>query len=240
MAGGRFWTTGEEATLKRMLAQDAGYAAIAKALGRSYSSVAQRVFKVSGRERLPRLHKPGELAERVKTLCIPGVPDAAVGGILGVSRQAVYLTRKRNGVPRTCRPHAKLHRDPAKAPISTRAKFLRLYSGVGVASKEIAKGIGVSESRVAKLVRDYSLEALGAPAVNEAFAPESTIIDSRLIEAGVVALLNAEPDVEFPDQEIAMILGVNKHQVYAARKRLGIAARGQSFSKKRINLKAFK
>ncbi|AWM38690.1 Helix-turn-helix domain of resolvase [Gemmata obscuriglobus] len=162
MAGGREWTTGEEAELKRLLAAGTKLATVAKRLNRSYSAVAQRAFRVSGRERLPRLHKAGELEERVRSLSVPGVPDAVVAGILGVTRQTVLKTRQRLGIPQSVPPNGKLPRDPAKrSDLSIAAKVLWLYSGVGRSDVVIAKRIGVSRTTVRDYRLKFNLPALG-------------------------------------------------------------------------------
>lgn len=161
MAGGRFWTTCEVADLSRWLAEGVKFAVIAKRLGRSYSAVAQRASTFPGRDRVPRIHRPGELSKWVARLCIPGVSDSDVGGILGVTRRAVWSTRRRLGIPPGCRKHGKRCR-PERAPEGNDARFLRLYSGVGRSDGEIAELMGVSKWVVYRTRRGFGLPGVGA------------------------------------------------------------------------------
>lgn len=162
MAGGKPWTPRDDADLAALLAAGTKYATIAKRLGRTYSAVAQRAFGLAGRDRLPRLHKPGELTAWVKRLVIPGVSDSDAAGVLGVTRQTVALTRWRIGRPSGSEQGGHRKLDPATwSGISTKAKFLRLYSGVGRSDAEIARLLGLTKPYVREIRVGFGLPALG-------------------------------------------------------------------------------
>lgn len=160
----RLWTAKEHKQLVEMLDSGMKYGAIAKKLYRTYDAVhgqAARIRKKRGYQPLPRLHKKGELGKWVKKLCIPGVPDSAVGNILGVHRATIKYARERNGIPPGCKMHARLKK-PEDADISIEAKFLRLYAGVGRSDVEISKTLHRSKQTISRYRRLFGLHAIGS------------------------------------------------------------------------------
>lgn len=150
----KWWTSLEIKKLQEMLADDIPYSAIARKLDRSIDSIHGKIRTIryrNGIEKLPRIHKPNELAKKVKLLCIPGVPDRVVGEILGVTRTMIRTTRKRLGIPNQCEANKKFPRDITKTSLSVPAKILWLYSGVGRTIRQIADKLCV----VYYVVRDY-------------------------------------------------------------------------------------
>lgn len=237
MAGGRFWTTLEHAKLVRLLSEGVSYGEIARQLNRSYTSVAQRAFKVSGRERLPRVHQKGELAERVRTLCVPGVSDRVVADILGVSVGTIRVCRKRRNIPPGLPPNGKYPKDPCRMNISNKAKIIWLYAsnnGIGMPSYEIAKRVGLTESAVSAALKKLDLQGLGARPNNEEPNPDKIIRYSPLVTAAAYkALQSAAPDMT--DSEAARLLGTVKQNIQAARWRYGIKSNNLPMHLKKSN-----
>lgn len=162
MARGKLWTTLEERRLIQMLQQGIKYGTIAKVLNRPYGSISGRITRhrlPRGYEQLPRLHKPGELMERVRTLCIPGVPDSAVADILGVTRTAIKNARKRISIPPGCKQNVR-QKKPQDANISDGAKVIRLYAGVGRTTKQICDILNLPYFTIQYYLRKYNLEVL--------------------------------------------------------------------------------
>ncbi len=158
----RLWTTLEERRLIEMLEKGIKYGTIAKILNRPYGSISGRVTRhrlPRGYQPLPKLHKPGELMERVRTLCIPGVPDSAVANILGVTRTAIKSARKRVNIPPGCKQNVR-QKKPQEANISDGAKVIRLYAGIGRTTKQIADIMGVPYFTVQYYLRKYNLQAI--------------------------------------------------------------------------------
>ncbi len=161
MAGGRLWTTLEERELKRLLALDMKHATIGKRLNRSTSAIHFRVSKLKPEaEHIPRLHRPGELQARVRELALPGVPDSAIAGTLGVTRKTIEKTRRRLGIPAGVKRGGRLS-SPEVSDISTVAKVLRLYAGVGRSDSEIGRLLGIAKTSVVHHRKKLGLPALG-------------------------------------------------------------------------------
>lgn len=158
------------------------YTVMAKRMGRTWSSIRNRILilrKKRGIQPLPRLHQNGELEERVRTLCIPGVPDSDVANILGITRSAIRKVRKRLGIPPGCTQHIR-QRKPERANISRTAKIIRLYAsnkGIGMIDAEIARILNSSRQSVGKTRR-----TLGLPTIDrcEKMYPVREIVQPRI------------------------------------------------------------
>lgn len=106
MSGGRDWTRKEEQEALSLCRNEVKYEVIAKKLGRSFRSVAQklRVLKqLDGGfdpQRLVPKRPKGTLEERVKQLWRPGIADAWLGNLLDVHKTLIGVTRRRLGIPR--------------------------------------------------------------------------------------------------------------------------------------------
>ncbi len=106
MSGGRDWTRKEEQEALQLCKNDVKYEVIAKKLGRSFRSVAQklRILKrLDGSfdsQRLVPKRPKGTLEKRVKLLWRPGIADAWLGNLLDVHKTLIGVTRRRLDIPR--------------------------------------------------------------------------------------------------------------------------------------------
>jgi len=234
----KWWTSLEIRKLLELLDANTDYETIGKKLGRTKDSINGKVRSMRyrrGEKPLPRLHKPGELIERVKTLCIPGVPDSAVAGILGVTRTAIKEARKRANIPSGCRQHAKIA-SPERANISTRAKIIRLYSGVGKCNTEIANILGISKQWVYKVLLEFNLPTLGSPHCQNKTIKEPIIdrgiTNSKDLEACILALSKILPKEDINDRVLSEILATPISTVQIYRSRLGIETTNKDWRKR--------
>lgn len=97
------WTRREEEDVLRWHLLGEKAIVSARRLGRTESGVHQKIAALKRKRGLqstvPRQHRVGELAAKIRKLCLPGVPDSAVAAVLGIHRNGVSRARRRLGIP---------------------------------------------------------------------------------------------------------------------------------------------